>query len=150
MNGANWATQSGANTIAPFASYTANLLASGSHTDYQTATTLGAAASTSTLRFNTPAANTLNFGANTLTLEQGGLLITPAMAAAATTISNGTLTGAAVAGSELIVHQHNLGAPVTISAVIANNGANATGPDQGWRRHADPRRRKHLLRRYAT
>ena len=126
VNGSDWARQSGTNTVTSFTGYT-NAFGSGAHTDFNGGAPLGAATTSSTIRFNTPAANQLNLGGFALGLEQGGVLITPALSANAVTISNGTLTGAAATGGEVIVHQHNPGAPAIISAVLTNNGAFATG-----------------------
>ena len=74
---------------------------------------------------NPDPSESLALGANNLTLTSGGLLVTGANAF---TISNtsGALIGGNGSGSyDLIVHQYNTGG-LTISANIANNGANAT------------------------
>ncbi len=128
VNGTNWATGSG--TVVPFAAYIADAYASGNHTDVVTAlgAAVPAASSTSTIRLNNPGFPALTLGGS-LVVEQGGILITPAMAAGSA-ITGGTLIGAASAGSEIVVHQHTTGglaSPTQISSVIANNGAFATG-----------------------
>jgi fibronectin-binding autotransporter adhesin len=69
----------------------------------------------------------LDLNGGTLTVDAGGILaLTPTTAK---TISNGTLTGGPFAGNELVLRTGNdagAGQAVTISAVIADNGANAT------------------------
>ena len=120
----NWARQSGNNTIVPFTGYVANTYTPGTHTDVTADFAFAGPATTSTLHFNNSSVPLdLGLDTQTLVLEQGGVLVTND--ALTTTISNGTLTGAGAVGSEVIVHQ-NSPSPMTISAVIADNGTNAT------------------------
>ncbi len=122
LNGIDWATQS-ASILAAFSGYADDIYAAPTHTNVTSDAAFAGPTVTSTLRFNTSSAIDLSLDGQTLALAQGGILITPNVGANATTISGGTLTGAAATGSEVIVHQHNSTA-ATISAVIANNGAN--------------------------
>ena len=87
-------------------------------------TTLGGNATITSLRFNQAQARTINLG--TSTLVTGGILNTSTVGANLSTISGGTLEGAA--GKDLVVIQNDTGTTgtMTISSVIADNGA-ATG-----------------------
>ena len=126
VNGTDWATGS-AGAIVPFAAYTADTYASGTHTDVVASGAIPTG-TTSTLRLNTPAIAALTLG-GPLVLDQGGILVTPAMNAG-TSIAGGTLTGAASAGSEIVVHQHTtsgIASATQISSSIIDNGANLTG-----------------------
>ncbi len=125
FNGADWATQT-AGTLGAFSGYTADTYTSGTHTNVSTDAAFAAATSTSTLRFNGAGAVDLGLDGQTLTLEQGGILVSPNVGANVTKISGGTLTGANSAASEVLIHQHNLAAAAEVSAVVANNGANLT------------------------
>jgi fibronectin-binding autotransporter adhesin len=125
-NGANWAAQSGNNSITAFSGYTPNSYAAGTHTDVTADFAFAGGATTDTIRFNAAAPVDLGLDGQILALNRGGVLISPTVAGNAVTISNGTLTGANASSSEVIVHQHNPTLPATISAVIANNGSNAT------------------------
>ncbi|HEY1376102.1 MAG TPA: autotransporter-associated beta strand repeat-containing protein, partial [Gemmataceae bacterium] len=80
----------------------------------------------SNVRVNAAGASNIDLGGNTLTLGGGGLLV--AAAGGPTTVSNGTLAGAAAvsaasitSASELTVHNYGTG-DLTISATIADNG----------------------------
>ena len=120
-----WAVTNGTgNAITGLTTYTNDTWAAGNNTDV----TAGGAnpasdATTNSLRFNQAGAKMLTLaGVNTLT--SGGLIVTSNVGANATTITGGSLAGAA--SSDLVVHQHNAGGSLTISSVIANNTA-ATG-----------------------
>jgi len=94
---------------------------SGNQTDVAsgvTSTTLAASASTSTLRFNQAQATTINAGGNTISLSNGGILVTSAVGNNLSTISNGTL--AAGSNDALFIFQNNTANGLTISANIAD------------------------------
>jgi autotransporter-associated beta strand protein len=92
-------------------------------------TTLSADATITSLRFNDPAARTIN--ENDQILTTGGILVTSNVGNNASTISTGTLRGADSATGtlqDLVVIQNNTANKLTIGSVITNaaNG-NATG-----------------------
>ncbi len=125
LNGTDWAAQT-AGVVSAYTGYTANTYAAATHTDVTADFAFGATPATSTLRFNAAGVVDLGLDAQTLTLQQGGVLVTPIVGASLTKISGGTLTGAAALGSEVAVHQHNGSGNLEISAIIANNGTNVT------------------------
>jgi autotransporter-associated beta strand protein len=96
----------------------------GTHTDVTTDFAFGGVTTTNTLAFRTSAGIDLGLDGQTLVLNQGGVLVSDDVLNP-TVISNGTLTGAAAVGSEVIVHQNSARA-MTISAVVADNGTNTT------------------------
>lgn len=126
VGGTDWAINSinGADgAITAFSSYVNDTWAAGSNI---TVTGNSAQASGSTahsLRFNAAAPATVTL-AGTNTITSGGILVTSAVGANATSITGGILQGSA--GGDLIVHQNNTGAAFTISSVIQNN-TTATG-----------------------
>ena len=78
-----------------------------------------AAFTTNSLRFNSSAGALALTGTNVIT--SGGVLVTPNVGSNVTTISGGTLEGAA--GADLVVNQNNTSASsgLTISSTIADN-----------------------------
>ena len=76
------------------------------------------------LRFNTAGAYTVNTAGN-LVIATGGILETSNVGANAATINNNTLTSGN--GQDLIVHQSNTSAAMTISSQITNNGSTSIG-----------------------
>ena len=130
---ASWAVAGPGGTATPVtplpqSSYTPNAFATGVHTDVQAATTAAAAASTLDVRFNTAAANTLAL-AGAATISDGGVLVTPAVGANVSTISNGssgTGTLTTPANTDLFLHQFNPAAGLTISAALVNTNGTAT------------------------
>ncbi len=128
FNGTDWASGTGAGIVALApGGYTADTYAPGTHTDVVAGGSI-AGGNTATIRFNTPATALLtNTGA--LVLDQGGILVTPAMAAGSA-IAGGTITGGATAGNEVIIHQHTTGgiaSATQIASAIVDNGVNFTG-----------------------
>ena len=118
--GTTWLAQDGGGVLTPLATFGTDTFGAGINTDV---TTTGAGASTNSIRFNTAAANTLTLtGANTV--DSGGILVTTAVGANASTITGGTIAGSASAGLTLI--QNNTGAGLTISSGVVDNGG-ATG-----------------------
>ena len=85
-------------------------------------TTLSSNTVVSSLRVNQNQATTIAIGSSN-TLTTGGILVTPAVATAGSTISGGTLQ--APVGGDLVVVQ-NSGQPFTISATIADNGGSTS------------------------
>lgn len=84
-----------------------------------TATTLSANTTTSTLRFNEPQATTITQNASGLILTTNGILVTPNVGANVSTISGGGIRPP-VGASELIIHQNNTDAPLTITSRLLN------------------------------
>jgi fibronectin-binding autotransporter adhesin len=118
--GTTWLAQDGDGVLTPLAAYGVNTFGAGVNTDV---TGSGAGSSTNSLRFNTAAATTLTL-AGTTTIDSGGILVTSAVGANASTISGGTLRGSSTAGLTLI--QNNTGAGLFINSAIEDNGG-ATG-----------------------
>ncbi|MEI6037386.1 MAG: autotransporter-associated beta strand repeat-containing protein, partial [Planctomycetota bacterium] len=135
VGGASWATTSGTvsgivTALAP-ASYTASLSGtttpgSTANVDFQaTNSTAWNSQSVNSVRFNTATAGALSMAAGqTLTVSSGGILVTTNVAANATSITGGTLLGAA--GADLVVIQNNASGGLTIASTIADNSS-ATG-----------------------
>jgi autotransporter-associated beta strand protein len=127
VGGTDWATNNGTN-IAALGSYFTNVTTSASYdatknVNVTTSTVLDGAILANTLRFNTAAANTLTLtGTNTLT--DGGILVTSTVGANTSTITGGTLQGAA--GKDLVIIQNNASGALAISSIIADN-TTATG-----------------------
>ncbi len=124
--GDSWAVANGINTaITGLSSYTQTSVAGTTAANYtggnidvdNSAGTLSAGIAANSLRFSTAAANILSLtGANTL--AAGGILVGSGVGSNLSTITGGTLTGAA--SSELIVIQKNTAAGLTISSNIVN------------------------------
>ena len=85
----------------------------------------GTALSPTTLRFNGAAARTIDATGGTLTLNQGGILVTPAVSTNTTTITGGTLQATA-ANNALFIFQNNTSGGLTIASIIGNPAAGAT------------------------
>lgn len=83
-----------------------------------------AATTVNTLRFGTSATINLTL-AGRLTLQGGGILVAPQVGANTITISGSSLTGTIAAAGELIIHQYNTAAPLTISSIIADQTTSA-------------------------
>lgn len=130
VNGNDWGAKDAANTQIVAGSsipgFYSNLsaLTAGSNADYNADTTVSAATTLGSLRFNTvtsPGTLTVNSG---MQLKLGGVLVTPDAAAATTIAGPGTISAASTGGRDLIVFQ-NSAQPLTISAIIANNSTAA-------------------------
>ena len=82
------------------------------------------------LRFNTAAATPLSLP-DLLTLNTGGILVTPNVGSGTLSISGGSLTAsggtAANPGSDVVVNQFNTTTPFTISSSIVNSGSLSIG-----------------------
>lgn len=129
--GYDWATTdsvSGPYTLTAYSGYTTLPTSGGSSSvnyNMTAATTLADSFSIHTLKLQAPGGD-LALGANTLTVEGGGVLFTGTTARNLTGTAGATrLTAGSGSGSyDLIVHQC-ASAALTISAVIGDNGANA-------------------------
>jgi autotransporter-associated beta strand protein len=104
--------------------------APGNNVDVQNGGALTASATTNSLRFNTPGAAALTFGGNSLTLQSGGVLVTPTMGTTGGTLgaAGDTLTSA---GADVIVLQGNTQAAFTVGANVTNNGTISVGLTKG-------------------
>ncbi len=127
--GATWAVNSG-NSAAPGNISGSTLFKVDDYSAVAndvTVTTNSAPASPFTinsLRFNANGGNagfTLTLPTGTNTIDSGGILITPAVGAFASTITHGSLTSGN--GQDLIVNQYNTSATLTIRSTIVDNGA---------------------------
>ncbi len=132
-NGYDWATSSGGGptyTLGAYSGYSA-MAGSGSDTLNSRVTASASLAgnlTTNSLKIENPAAGqSLTLGANTLTLAGGGLLATGSESFTIAGTAGATrLTADNGSGTyDLVVHQYNTGG-LDISAVIGNNGTNAT------------------------
>ncbi|OYV06248.1 MAG: hypothetical protein CFE26_07320, partial [Verrucomicrobiales bacterium VVV1] len=128
--GANsWAVANGPGVaISAFAGYTQTSGAGTTAGNYtganidvdNSAGTLSGGITTNSLRFNSAAANTLSLtGANVI--SSGGILVGSGVGANLSTITGGTLTGAA--SSALTIWQNNTSGGLTIGSNIINNTA---------------------------
>jgi autotransporter-associated beta strand protein len=120
--GATWATKSG-NTVVGLTSYGANTFASGTNTDVTASAAVGSV-TTNSLRFNTPGLTLTLTG--TLTLQSGGVLVTPSANSATTTITGGTLS--VPSGNDMCVHQYSRALTIS-SALVSPTGLTKTGGD---------------------
>lgn len=123
INNAGWVTVAGG--FGGPATYTSDTWGAGLNTDVTTSSSPASDATTGTLRFNTAAANIVTL-AGTNTISSGGILVTSAVGANASTITGGSLRGAN--GSDLVVFQNNTtsGGSLTIASSIVDN-TSATG-----------------------
>lgn len=124
VGGAGWAAAAGAGpayTIAALAAYSTNdFTAATNNVDATANQTPAAGPTVNSIRFNTPAAATVT-NTGTLTVNSGGILVTPNVGSSAAAIVGGSLTSGN--GQDLIVLQNNTGNAFTIGAAITNNGA---------------------------
>lgn len=131
VGGDDWAAKDASNlnivafdTVNNYVNSTATTVSTGNQTDVITNVTLAAPGSTSTLRFNTANTRTIDATGQSLTLTQGGILVTPAVANNLTSITGGTLR--AGANNALIIFQNNTDNGLTIDSTIADgSGASA-------------------------
>ena len=132
VGGTSWASNNGTNIVAleSFTTTTSAGIVASAYTNNDmdvdsSAGTLDGVITTSSLRFNTAAATTLTLAATgNNVISSGGILVTSAVGNNLSTITGGTLAGAA--SGELSIYQNNTGNSLVISSVIANNGG-ATG-----------------------
>jgi autotransporter-associated beta strand protein len=127
--GSTWAVANGAGTaITGLASYALSSAAGTTAANYtdanidvdNSAGTLAGVITPSSLRFNAAAANSVTLAAGT-NIISSGIMVTSAVGNNLSTISGGTLTGAA--NSDLVISQQNTSNGLTIGSVIVNNTA---------------------------
>ena len=137
VGGTNWAINDGTNITAltNYASATATTSTAGGTTvaNYtgkdvdvtNNNAALGGVVTINSLRFNTNVATpTFTFATGVNTITSGGILVTSAVGNNLSTITGGTLQGAA--GKDLVVIQNNTSNGLTIASAIQNN-TTATG-----------------------
>ena len=127
-SGADFAAAAGAGptyTLAAYAAYTSAYTAGTNVVNGSMTSIGGSALSINSLRFNSPSAITLD-ATGGLTLSSGGLLLTPTVAANATTITGGTLSSGN--GTDLIVHQYSTGTLTLASKITGSIGLTKAGP----------------------
>jgi fibronectin-binding autotransporter adhesin len=126
--GDTWAVANGAGVaISGFSSYTLSSVAGTTGTSYDgfnmdvdnSPGTLDAGITANSLRFSAAGANTLDLTGTNI-LSSGGILVGSGVGANLSTISGGTLAGAA--SKDLGVIQNNTSGGLTISSDIVNNG----------------------------
>lgn len=120
----NWATTGGTGTdilINGFSAYGENVFAPGTNTDVTEAAVTSGAATTGTLRFNTPQATTLTLS-EVLNLESSGILVTPNVGAFGTIITGSAIQNSVNTASldAVIIHQHNTEGALQIDSIIQN------------------------------
>ena len=121
--------------VAGGAGYSSDSYAVGNNVDVQTGGILTVSATANSLRFNTPTANNLALGGNTLTLQSGGILVTPNLGSSNLGITGGALTASGTTASntlaDVVVLQGDTTAPFTVGANITNNGTISIGLTKG-------------------
>jgi autotransporter-associated beta strand protein len=118
----DWAGREGTTGVLGFAGYNNDVYEPGSHVNVTTAAELAAGAQVETMRMGTEAVVNIGEG-QTLTFNQGGLLI-PSTTVGNVGITGGTITSAWAAGDhDLVVHNYGQGV-TTIGSVISNDGVN--------------------------
>ena len=137
----DWAANDGTGNIVAFSSYnTDNYSSAANNVDVTNGAALLSVSTPTTvnsLRFNTANignGGNLDLNGQVLTLNTGGILVTPKVSGGALAITDGTLTasgGAGNPGNDLVVLQGNTTTPFTIGASIANNGTTSIGLTKG-------------------
>ncbi len=115
----DWAAREGTTGVKAFTAYDVNSFASGNNTAVTTGATFASNTATNSIKFATAA--DLNLGGNTLTVENGGMLVSYDVGGAVN-ITNGTLTRSGA--GDILLHNYGTGI-TTIGANITNSGANA-------------------------
>ncbi|MHB1082034.1 MAG: beta strand repeat-containing protein [Prosthecobacter sp.] len=113
----DWAAREGTTGVKAFTAYDVDTFASGNNTEVTTSAILAGPTATNSIKF--AAAADLDLGGNTLTVENGGMLVSYA-AGGAVNITNGTLTRSGA--GDILLHNYGTGI-TTISANITNSGA---------------------------
>lgn len=118
----DWAARQGTTGVQGFTAYSNDAFGAALHTNLTGSAVLTGNTESQTLRFG--AAAQLDIGAgNTLTLNQGGLLI-PSSVTGDVSLSGGSITSSWSQGSgDLMLHHHGQGT-LTVGSVISNDGAN--------------------------
>ncbi len=109
------------NNVASWVTGTTNMTNNAAFTG-----TIGSSIAVNTVRFGAAAASTIDIGTNaTLTITNGGLLVSSGVGANASNITGGYLD--AGVGGELLIHQHNTAGDLTISSRIATGRVTKSG-----------------------
>ncbi len=118
----HWAARQSTTGVQAYAAYSAGVFGTGLHTDLGTDQVLGASTASATLRIGAAGNVQLTVGeGNTLTLEQGGLLV-PASSSGDISLVGGSLTSTwSGGGNELLIHNHGSGT-LTLGSAITDNG----------------------------
>lgn len=129
VGGNDWAAKDAANTnvvglSTTTSTYTSSTTSSVSGNADVVTDVTGSSLAATTLRFNGAAARTIDASGGTLTLSQGGILVTPAVANNLTAITGGTLK--AGSSNALFVFQNNTSNGLTIASIIADGTATST------------------------
>lgn len=124
----DWAATDAVGNLTAFTGYGVDAFGAATHTDVATALQLSAGTSTASVRFNDSAGSIADDGSGpfTLTLEDGGVLITSNYASGTPFSSGVTLTTAA-AGTELIVHNFATGAVAFDASITGAQNVVFTG-----------------------
>lgn len=112
----DWAAREGSTGVKAFTAYDATF-ATGNNTEVTGSAVFATDMVTNSIKFG--AAADLNLGGHTLTVENGGMLVSHAVGGAVN-ISNGTLTRNGA--GDILLHNYGTGI-TTISAAITNSGA---------------------------
>lgn len=116
----NWAGRQGTTGVQAFTAYDTDLFEPGSHVNLTGSAELASGAVIETLRIGLEADLSIGAG-QTLTLNQGGLLI-PSTTAGPVSITGGTVTSAWTAGdNDLVIYNYGQGV-TTVGSVISNDG----------------------------
>lgn len=114
----DWAARQGTTGVQAFTAYNVDSFASGNNTAVTTSAAFVADTVTNSIKFATAA--DLNLGGNTLTVENGGMLVSYDVSGAVN-ITNGTLSRSGA--GDILLHNYGTGT-TTIGANITNDGAN--------------------------
>lgn len=125
VGGNDWAAKGSGNDIVGLSTTTSTYTNSTSLTVSGNADIVtdvsGTALAATTLRFNGATARTIDVSGGTLTLNQGGILVTAAVGNNPTTITGGTLKSGT--NNALIIFQNNTSSGLTIESTIADGAA---------------------------
>jgi autotransporter-associated beta strand protein len=113
----DWAARQGTTGVQAFTAYDLTF-ASGNNTNVTASATFGADTATNSIKFG--AAANLDLGGHTLTVENGGMLVS-SVVSGAVNITNGTLTRSGT--GDILLHNYGSGT-TTIGANITNDGSN--------------------------
>lgn len=122
----DWAATNAAGNVVAFTGYGTNAFGTTTHTDVQSALQLGAATSAASIRFNTSSGSIDGTGAQTLTLTDGGILITSQYTTGTPFGGNVSLRTSA-AGTDLIIHNYASGAVTLNAGLIGGQNVVFTG-----------------------
>lgn len=122
----DWAATDALGNVAAFTGYSLDTFGTTAHTDVQTALQLSTGASASSLRFSTTSGSISATGAQTLTLTDGGILITSQYGSGSPFDSNVSLTTAAT-GTDLIIHNYAAGVVTLDAGIIGSQNVVFTG-----------------------